>query len=352
MIIDTPSLRNNFNLLRILAALQVVYVHTMEHLNISNVFLNSIHDYFLKFFPGVPIFFFLSGFLIYWSFDRNHDKIKKYILNRLLRIYPALWSCLIFTVVLLLFTFPSVQQLIDSESFYLWFMGQLSIFQFYTPDILRTWGVGTPNGSLWTIIVELQFYFVVPFIHLLSKNRSWIIWLFIFLSIVSNIVLGALDESIVIKLLKISILPYFYYFGFGILFLRNWRVLRKLITGSFLIYFFSFLSFSWFFNFVLSINTYCYWIQNPWKIVADIILCFTVFSFGYSLPRFNEVFKDNDISYGTYIYHMLVVNLFVQYEVTESYWFMLAIFGITILLASLSWKFIERPALRFKKIIK
>lgn len=47
-------LYNNFNLLRLLAALQVVYLHTVEHLHIKNeivLFIGSIISYF----PGVPI---------------------------------------------------------------------------------------------------------------------------------------------------------------------------------------------------------------------------------------------------------------------------------------------------------
>lgn len=44
---------------------------------------------FIDLFPGVPIFFFISGFLISKSFEEN-SVLKEYALNRILRIYPGL----------------------------------------------------------------------------------------------------------------------------------------------------------------------------------------------------------------------------------------------------------------------
>ena len=58
---------NNFDLLRILAALQVVLAHTRVHLDIQRLPLWSL----VEAFPGVPIFFAISGFLISASFERT-----------------------------------------------------------------------------------------------------------------------------------------------------------------------------------------------------------------------------------------------------------------------------------------
>jgi len=128
---------NNFDLIRLFAALQVVYMHSMNHLKIEGA-AKSIYEMFMQYFPGVPIFFTVSGFLIFWAYDRNPD-LKKYTVNRLLRLYPALYVCLAITIGLLV-TFSSIS-LLSNTSFYIWLVGQLSIFQFYTPEILRFWGV-------------------------------------------------------------------------------------------------------------------------------------------------------------------------------------------------------------------
>ena len=60
--------KNNFDILRLLAAFQVAFSHASTHLEHSVTFL-----WFLSLFPGVPIFFFLSGYLIYGSFQSSSN---------------------------------------------------------------------------------------------------------------------------------------------------------------------------------------------------------------------------------------------------------------------------------------
>ena len=68
------SCENNFDLIRLLAALQVLLGHGINHLQILGYehILNAI-----SFFPGVIIFFVISGFLITRSYIT-----KKYQKNR------------------------------------------------------------------------------------------------------------------------------------------------------------------------------------------------------------------------------------------------------------------------------
>ena len=60
---------NNFDLIRLLAAFQVVIAHGIIHLKINNP-LSSL-SYILNYFPGVIVFFTISGFLITSSLQRN-----------------------------------------------------------------------------------------------------------------------------------------------------------------------------------------------------------------------------------------------------------------------------------------
>ncbi len=71
----SPSIHNNFDLIRLLAAIQVVFRHTFYKYDFQSEILNFIKELILAF-PGVPIFFMVSGFLIYWSFDRNSKNVK------------------------------------------------------------------------------------------------------------------------------------------------------------------------------------------------------------------------------------------------------------------------------------
>lgn len=91
------SRENNFDIIRLLASLQVIIIHCIYHLEINSI----SNTYLIELFPGVLMFFCISGFLIMSSFDRNPN-IKKYTINRILRIFPGLHICLIVTLFLLL----------------------------------------------------------------------------------------------------------------------------------------------------------------------------------------------------------------------------------------------------------
>lgn len=59
------------NLIRLLAAFQVLYGHTLAHMNIDSI---PILGEFINFFSGVPIFFTMSGFFNMGE----HWKIKEF----------------------------------------------------------------------------------------------------------------------------------------------------------------------------------------------------------------------------------------------------------------------------------
>ena len=75
-----------------------------------------------------------------------------------------------------------------------------------------------------------------------------------------------------------------------------------------------------------------------------------VFSAAYSAPSLaDRLLRRNDISYGTYIYHMPVVNAFIVLGIAGSAGAIGLILGVTLLLAAASWRLVERPALRKKR---
>ena len=86
---------NNFDLIRLAAALQVALTHALGDMGSGErLWLLRL---FTELFPGVPIFFFISGFLISKSFEKN-PVLREYALNRCLRIYPALVVCFALSV--------------------------------------------------------------------------------------------------------------------------------------------------------------------------------------------------------------------------------------------------------------
>tara|TARA_Y100000748_G_scaffold210713_1_gene176686 strand:+ start:75 stop:437 length:363 start_codon:yes stop_codon:yes gene_type:complete len=88
---------------------------------------------------------------------------------------------------------------------------------------------------------------------------------------------------------------------------------------------------------------------NDIGLINYLSLCLLILSFGYSNPELSDsILKRNDISYGIYIYHMLVFNVLILLGIESVAGFMLGV-PVTIILATISWTLIEKPILRKRK---
>lgn len=334
---------NNFDLIRLFAAFQVAILHMNGHLglNFSEKFVNL-----LGIFPGVPIFFVVSGFLISASWERK-PVLKIYAKNRFLRIYPALWFAM-FVSVLSVVCFYNFNFTI--KNFAVWLVAQSTILQFYNPDFLREYGVGVLNGSLWTIPVELQFYIILPLIYLALKkvyNKKLVIFILVFAAInqLKNFCGGGgVDESLVYKLFGVSIFPYLYMFLVGILIQKNIAFVHSFLVNKFYFWFTAYIIISYafgHFGFIVTGNKI-----NP---INSICLALVVVSFAYTNPKFSQkILNGYDISYDIYIYHMIFVNVLVSMEIMHTIYSMMVCCVLTSLFAIFSWKFIESPCLSLK----
>ena len=244
---------NNFHLVRLIAAIQVMILHCRGHLSVVLPGKTENAVDFLKHFPGVPIFFTVSGFLIFWSYERIYGQLGRYFKNRLLRIYPALYLCLILTVLMIFFSLGADVILQNAKAFSIWLAGQLTFFQFYTPDFLRSLGTGVPNGALWTIPVELQFYLLVPVLMWAYRRFGQkAIWSVLALSVIFYAWMKVAGQSnAVAKFSKVFVLTYLYNFCFGILLYINWSRVRTWLEGQFLVWITIYLCFVLLFYYIL-----------------------------------------------------------------------------------------------------
>src|SRR5690606_28023619 len=62
-----------------------------------------------------------------------------------------------------------------------------------------------------------------------------------------------------------------------------------------------------------------------------------------------NVLRDNDVSYGVFIFHGLVINAFVELGLTGSPIYGLGVALVTLIISLLSWRLVERPVLKRKK---
>ncbi len=337
---------NNFDIIRLFAALQVVVFHTNEHLNVG-LSADNVFIFIIRSLPGVPIFFFISGFVVSLAYERS-ALLSQYSRNRLLRIYPALWMCLIVSVFTAIYFGQISPGFLD---FAPWFLGQISFVQFYNPDFLRDYGVGVLNGSLWTITVELQFYLILPFLYKLVFERFgatsilWLIILFLIISVVGDYFRYAgYSDVLWFKLYKVTLIPYLYVFLIGVFFQKNFSYIKKFIVNKFLIWFIIY------YLFVAVADNYGLRVSgNTINPVLIFLLCMMIASAAYTRPNISDaVLQRNDISYGVYLYHMVVINLIVEKSVSIKYP-LISVLLVTCVIASLSWWFLEKPVIKLKK---
>ncbi len=225
---------NNFDLIRLIAAIQVFVMHAVVYLNIPvSPYILEIADWF----PGVPIFFMISGYLVLSSFVRSPSSYQ-YFRNRALRIFPGLWVCLLLT-----FIFVAIRgDLADTNTILrsiFWFIANGTIFQF-----AGAIGTGVANGPLWSISSELQFYILLPLFGVLlsyfKKNNISVLYTTVI--IVPLIVISGFFHEYVLKsqaVLHVWVYPTYYasFLANGYLFLMGvlvfiWRdKLMPLVQG-------------------------------------------------------------------------------------------------------------------------
>ncbi len=342
--------RNNFDLLRLIAALQVVVYHACSHMRVGDPYgIVAL----LHFLPGVPIFFFVSGYLISKSYEAN-SVTSDYARNRAFRIYPALIVCTFLSVLSVGLTGYLATASVGPIRFTAWVFGQMTIAQFYSPDFMRGYGCGVLNGSLWTITVEVQFYVLVPMLYLLLRRLRgrWTNALLIALIVVFACVSMALHrryaewhDMLIYKLVYVTFIPYFHMFLIGILFQRNFEWLHARLRGRVLETALAYGASSF-----VAVNYLGSETGNTIDPICFVLLAMLVFACAYTAPDLsNRLLRKNDISYGVYIYHMPIINLMLHAGAGNSIASVLASVGFTVVLAILSWILVEKPCLQLKK---
>lgn len=332
---------NNFDLIRLLAAFQVLNEHIIEAFRLEALYPVM---YALKFIPGVPVFFIVSGFLVSTSWNRA-PSARQYVVNRFLRLFPGLWVCVAISAVLAAAAGASTPGRLEAVA---WIASQLTFLQFYNPDFLRQLPTGGLNGSLWTIPVEIQFYLLLPFLAVFARDR-WMRWVALLLLALS-IQVGSWPhlvarEALFEKILSVSILPYLVYFVVGVTvrLAADWK--PQLFRGRL-----------W-----LWAALYAAWIAieltfqiegsvgNLLNFPSIFLLAGLAVAAAFTRPRLAErVLRRQDISYGIYIYHMPIINVVLAAGASGGSAYLSVLIG-TATLAMGSWRFVERPALRLKR---
>ncbi|GAB3513962.1 acyltransferase [Emticicia fontis] len=337
-----------------MAAFQVLIWHGAVHFKIFNDTYMYNFLSVLFHFPGVPVFFTISGFLISHSLERNKFDLKKYFRNRALRIYPALWVCTIITALLLIYFIKPIVV----KDLLIWLAAQISFLQFYVPPSLKTWGAGHPNGSLWSIAVELQFYLILPillYIINLPKKLIYnniIIGVLFTLSVFTKYFINTdswiLSHELISKFLGNTVFYYLNFFLTGIAIYKNFGWLEKFLRGKVFIWVAIYVAYTLIFHTWLKYYIDPYDLSR-WGIIANTLLSLVSISFAFSFVHLSKkLLNENDISYGIYIYHLPVINTMLSYNLFGSIWDLIVMGIIVVCVAYASWKLIEQRVLKVK----
>jgi peptidoglycan/LPS O-acetylase OafA/YrhL len=155
---------NNFNLIRLAAALSVLGGHSVAVLG-----LPSSREFFFDHLGlslaemAVDVFFVTSGFLVTGSLV-NRGEVIAYLWARALRIYPAIWAMLVLTVFVLapaLTTLPAADYFASPKThdYFIKCATLIGGVRYSLPGVFEVNPLKSEfNGSLWTLPIEMRLY--------------------------------------------------------------------------------------------------------------------------------------------------------------------------------------------------
>jgi len=331
--------KNNFDLLRLFLAFSVCFAHLGEVSGIA-AFL-PLADFF---YSGIAVdcFFVVSGFLIFRSFDRS-SSILSYLNKRVRRIYPAYLTVVLVAAIFLPLLFSdTTADILFSREWSRYLFSNLAFLNFLQPDMTGIFGsnpLQVINPPLWTIKVEVMFYLSVPLIFLLLGNKKqWLPLCCLYAaSIAYSFWFLAMHASsgleIYLKLEKQ--LP---------------GQLSFFLSGGGLYLYYSLFRKYWKSSLTAAITILI--ISSQHSLTAQLFyplsLAILVISVALFFPYLGNWGKFGDMSYGVYIYHFPIIQIFTTLSFFETQpWLVFFTLIATILFtAFLSYRYIERPFLK------
>lgn len=291
--------KNNFDFIRVLLA----FIVFLGHLGTLSASKN------LEFLQYSPIeiavfgFFAVSGFLIARSYERSSG-LKSYFQKRIRRILPAYLLVIFLCAALLsLVSAYSFSEYFSNPQVYRYLFWNGLFLNFKAPWLPGVFGNQAVNGALWTLKIEMSYYFCVPLLFLLFgknntfRNISLIIIYFLSLIYLNSFI--SLDQASTAKQLP-GTLSYFIpgmliYFNFD-LFIKNKNIL-----------------------FIIAITTV--WLDLIFNIIlfSPAMIGIIVLYMAYSFTFLNNFGKYGDFTYGIYIFHFPIIRVFTTLGLFRDY---------------------------------
>ncbi|MFA7446480.1 MAG: acyltransferase [Flavobacteriaceae bacterium] len=348
---QTPTIKP-LTSLRFVFAFMVFVSHLSFLKTSGSEHLKWLYEHiFYEGYIGVSFFFILSGFILSYNYQElfsreNYPKLKFYI-ARIARIYPV-------HLLTLTMAIPLSWHIL-SENIGIWFFrffANLTLVQSFIPIKAVYFSF---NGPSWSIVNEMFFYLLFPFIilglpRLLSKKYL----------ILALLMLVPLSVIIVPE----EYFHFVYYinpfvrtadFLMGILLYNLYKYYRhSRFNYNFLEYssVFLLLIFYGFHSFIPQVARFSFYYWLP--------ICYLLFSFSFQKGQLSRLLSHKslmhlgEISFGFYMFHQLVIRYFVEFnnrffQMKNDGLAIGLLFLTTLLMSHFCYVFFEKP---FNKKIK
>lgn len=335
---------NNFDFLRLLFACFVIITHSYTLSGVGDIdFLGALSNSQLQLSKiGVTGFFVISGYLIYKSMERSPTPIN-YFWKRFLRLFPALFVVLVFTILVLPLVYENNIPYLKNREVWTYIPLNIILYPQYTisgvfennpyPKII--------NGSLWTIRYEFLMYIATALLFKFRHNRNTMIKITSFVWLLCLIGMFILPQSIlqinfifrVKNLLQLGAC----FWGGALLAAiglnSNTKHIFKIFVPLLTIFIVAV---------KYGLSDYLYYIIVPLLIILIGLKPL------YLVKDIGKVI--GDLSYGTYLYAFVVQQFVVCFCRPNHIQLMLLTFIITLFLAYISWHLVEKRFIALKRV--
>jgi peptidoglycan/LPS O-acetylase OafA/YrhL len=358
----------NLDGLRFLSFLSVFLYHSFHTESVviagNPIYLFFTNVLFANGNLGVNFFFVLSGFLItYLLIEEKKENGKINIINFWIRRILRIWPLFYFAVFLGFFVFPLLKQAfgqVPNETanleYYFLFINNFDIIKHGIPD-------ASILGVLWSVAIEEQFYLLWPLIlFVFPIKRYWIP--FISIIVISIIFRSITNVDLLNEVHTLSCIGDMSIGAFGawavnfenvkrvFYNLKKYKIVFLYVVFAIIFLFRQELFFD---NYILRI------FERPF--IALVIICiileqnYSKNSF-YKMGKFKHLSKLGVITYGLYCLHfvgiLITLTFMKKINLNDNLWMVLLVetmlsLGLTIIIAKISYRYLERPFLKLKE---